>query len=67
MVNSTIVQHAPVGEGRRGMHSATAGYWNLERDGMWNYKFDGSGVTMEGTGRGLGLDVVVSVIWVAIA
>ncbi|KAI9787800.1 MAG: hypothetical protein M1816_007448 [Peltula sp. TS41687] len=93
IVNSTIVQHAPTakgtttttttGEGRRGMHSATAGYWNLQKDGMWNYKLEGKGQGKgrsggeedglegvgagAGAGAGAGLDVVVSVIWVAIA
>ena len=43
---------------RRGMHSATGAYWNNERDGMWNYKYE----------RGLekGMEVVISVIWIGI-
>ena len=43
---------------RRGMHSATGAYWNNERDGMWNYKYD----------RGVekGMEVVISVIWIGI-
>ncbi|KAI9798271.1 MAG: hypothetical protein M1833_004843 [Piccolia ochrophora] len=47
---------APVG--RRGMHSATGAYWNNEKDGMWNFKFEG--------GEEKGLDVVVSVLWIAL-
>lgn len=46
-------------KGRRGMHSATGAYWNNETDGMWSWKFEG--------GEQKGMDVVVSVIWVAVA
>lgn len=46
------------GRGRRGMHSATGAYWNEETDGMWSFKWEG--------GEGRGMDVVVSVIWVAV-
>ena len=45
-------------KGRRGMHSATGAYWNNETDGMWSYKWEG--------GQGKGMDVVISVIWVAV-
>ncbi|KAI9717726.1 MAG: hypothetical protein M1828_007129 [Chrysothrix sp. TS-e1954] len=45
-------------KGRRGMHSATGAYWNDQTDGMWNFKWEG--------GEGRGMDVVVSVIWVAV-
>ncbi|KAI9722452.1 MAG: hypothetical protein M1835_003958, partial [Candelina submexicana] len=44
--------------GRRGMHSATGAYWNNERDGMWNFKYEAI--------ENRGLDVVVSIIWIAI-
>ncbi|KAI9806212.1 MAG: hypothetical protein M1825_006327 [Sarcosagium campestre] len=58
-VNSTIIQHLPgVAGGRRGMHSASGAFWNNEKDGMWNYKYDG--------GEDKGLDIVVSVLWIAI-
>lgn len=64
-VNSTIIQHqaAPKGEdsgpgGRRGMHSASGAYWNNEKDGMWNMKYDG--------GEKIGMDVVVSIMWIAV-
>lgn len=40
--------------GRRGMHSATAGYWNEKTDGMWSFKFDG---------ESKGLDVVIMLTW----
>ncbi|KAK4240201.1 dynein light chain Tctex-type [Achaetomium macrosporum] len=42
--------------GRRGMHSATGGYWNEKTDGMWSYKWDG---------EAKGLDVVIMLIWIA--
>ncbi|KAK4997204.1 Tctex-1 [Cryomyces antarcticus] len=76
-VNSTIIQHLsdpqqpttnPDTEtshpsskprvGRRGMHSATGAYWDNERDGMWSFKYEG--------GEAKGMDVVISLIWVAI-
>jgi len=44
--------------GRRGMHSATAGYWNEKTDGMWSFKFDG---------EAKGLDVVIMVIWISVS
>ncbi|ESZ97426.1 putative dynein light chain (Tctex1) [Sclerotinia borealis F-4128] len=44
--------------GRRGMHSATGAYWNEKTDGMWSFKYEG--------GEGKGLDVVISVIWIAL-
>lgn len=72
-INSTIVQHVvptsqmnkPSGtstdrkaqSGRRGMHSATGGYWNEKTDGMWSFKWDG---------EAKGLDVVVMLIWIAV-
>jgi hypothetical protein len=43
--------------GRRGMHSATGGYWNEKTDGMWSYKWDGDAK---------GLDVVIMLIWIAV-
>jgi len=43
--------------GRRGMHSATGGYWNEKTDGMWSFKYDG---------EAKGLDVVVMLIWIAV-
>jgi len=43
--------------GRRGMHSATGGYWNEKTDGMWSFKFDG---------ESKGLDVVIMLIWIAV-
>jgi len=41
------------------MHSATGAYWNNATDGMWSWKYEG--------GEAKGMDVVVSVIWIAIA
>ena len=57
------MQHAEVQEGgaamgKRGMHSASGAYWNGEKDGMWNFKYNGS--------EGKGFDVVVSVIWISV-
>jgi hypothetical protein len=43
--------------GRRGMHSATGGFWNEKTDGMWSFKFDG---------ENKGLDVVIMLIWIAV-
>lgn len=43
--------------GRRGMHSASGAYWNSEKDGMWSHKYQG--------GEGKGMDIVVSVMWIA--
>jgi len=72
-VNSTIIQHlsdpratgtdnSEVGSessvGRRGMHSAAGAYWNNEKDGMWSFKYEG--------GEKIGMDVVVSIMWIAI-
>lgn len=73
MVNSTIIQHsAPLASstngdddfapappaGRRGMNTAAGAYWNSEKDGMWNYKYEG--------GEGKGMDVVVCIMWVGL-
>jgi hypothetical protein len=44
--------------GRRGMHSATQAFWDQKSDGLWSYKYDG--------GEGKGMDVVITVIWVAV-
>ncbi|KAK3077205.1 hypothetical protein LTS18_010926, partial [Coniosporium uncinatum] len=49
---------AAAAAGRRGMHAAAGAYWNNETDGMWSYKFEGA--------EGKGMDVVVSVMWIAI-
>lgn len=72
-VNSTIIQHLsdprpagsdstasaePTKVGRRGMHSASGAYWNTDKDGMWSFKYEG--------GESKGMDVVVSVMWIAI-
>ncbi|EED23982.1 dynein light chain (Tctex1), putative [Talaromyces stipitatus ATCC 10500] len=65
-VNSTIVQQGVIdkaaagssGEiGKRGMHSASGAYWDVNRDGMWTFKYPGA--------EERGLDVVVSVTWFA--
>ncbi len=43
--------------GRRGMHSATGGFWNEKTDGMWSFKYGG---------ESKGLDVVLMLIWIAV-
>jgi hypothetical protein len=53
------VQPGAKGVGRRGMHSATGAYWNNEKDGMWSFKYE------EAAGKGM--DVVISVTWIAVA
>lgn len=44
--------------GRRGMHSASGAYWNNEKDGMWSHKYEG--------GEGRGMDIVISIMWIAV-
>lgn len=44
--------------GRRGMHSASGAYWNNEKDGMWNFKYEKA--------ESKGFDVVLSVLWISI-
>lgn len=65
VVNSTIIQHAPISSGsstdpavtgRRGMHAASGAFWNNEKDGMWSYKYSAA--------ENKGLDVVIGIIWV---
>lgn len=67
-VNSTIVQQGVIDKsqltngsggdiGQRGMHSASGAYWDVNRDGMWTFKYP--------AGAERGLDVVVSVTWFA--
>ncbi|OQE17242.1 hypothetical protein PENSTE_c021G08967 [Penicillium steckii] len=67
-VNSTIVQQGMIDKtaaadgtqtnaGKRGMHSASGAFWDVNRDGMWTFKFPGA--------EERGLDVVVSVTWFA--
>ncbi|RPA91275.1 hypothetical protein L873DRAFT_1819760 [Choiromyces venosus 120613-1] len=54
-LNSGRASNENSGVGRRGMHSACGAYWNNEKDGMWSYKYETRG-----------LDVVISVIWIAV-
>ncbi|KAJ5684709.1 dynein light chain (Tctex1) [Penicillium sp. IBT 18751x] len=67
-VNSTIVQQGMIDKsaaaqgaqsnaGKRGMHSASGAFWDVNRDGMWTFKYPGA--------EERGLDVVVSVTWFA--
>jgi len=44
--------------GRRGMHSATQAFWDQKNDGLWSFKYDG--------GEAKGMDIVVTVIWIAV-
>jgi dynein light chain Tctex-type 1 len=61
-INSIIIEHVPAssvtGIEKRGMHSAAAAYWNAEKDGMWNFKYEAAELK--------GLDVVVGIIWISI-
>ncbi|KAK9850837.1 Tctex-1 [Penicillium brevicompactum] len=68
-VNSTIVQQGLIDEsaaadgalsnaGKRGMHSASGAFWDVNRDGMWTYKYTGA--------EERGLDIVVCVTWFAV-
>ncbi|KAJ5113080.1 hypothetical protein N7456_001614 [Penicillium angulare] len=68
-VNSTIVQQGVIDKsaaaggtqnnaGKRGMHSASGAFWDVNRDGMWTYKYPGA--------EERGLDIVVSVTWFAV-
>ncbi|KAI9928578.1 hypothetical protein ASPWEDRAFT_36346 [Aspergillus wentii DTO 134E9] len=68
-VNSTIVQQGLIDKsaaadgavnnaGKRGMHSASGAFWDVNRDGMWTFKFPGA--------EEKGLDIVVSVTWFAL-
>ncbi|KAJ5160493.1 uncharacterized protein N7482_007497 [Penicillium canariense] len=68
-VNSTIVQQGVIDKtaaadgtqsnaGKRGMHSASGAFWDVNRDGMWTFKYPGA--------EERGLDVVVSVTWFAV-
>ncbi|KAI9883185.1 MAG: hypothetical protein M1823_005042 [Watsoniomyces obsoletus] len=45
-------------QARRGIHSATAGYWNAEKDGIWNFKYDASDK---------GIEVIVCVVWISLS
>ena len=40
------------------MHSACAAYWNNEKDGLFSHKYEG--------GEGKGMDIVISVMWIAV-
>ena len=43
---------------KRGMFSSVGAYWNQEKDGMWSFKHD--------AGEKLGLEIVMSIIWISI-
>jgi dynein light chain Tctex-type 1 len=63
IVNSTVIQHIgspsePEKHGRRGMHSAVGAYWNNEKDGTYSYKWEAA--------EKKGMDIVITVTWVAI-
>lgn len=68
-VNSTIVQQGVIDEsaaaegslsnaGKRGMHSASGAFWDVNKDGMWTFKYEGA--------EDKGLDVVVCVTWFSV-
>ncbi|KAG0152891.1 hypothetical protein PDIDSM_1100 [Penicillium digitatum] len=68
-VNSTIVQQGVIdpsvaadgalsNAGKRGMHSASGAFWDVNRDGMWTFKYTGA--------EERGMDVVVCVTWFSV-
>jgi hypothetical protein len=58
-VKSTIIQNSTAGgSGKRGMNSSVGAYWNNTKDGMWSYKYDAS--------EKMGIEVVITVIWIAL-
>lgn len=68
-VNSTIVQQGVIDEsaaadgtlsnaGKRGMHSASGAFWDVNRDGMWTFKYTGA--------EDRGVDIVLTVTWFAV-
>ena len=38
------------------MHAAQGAYWNVEKDGMWSYKYEAAETK--------GLDVVIGIVWI---
>jgi hypothetical protein len=40
------------------MHSASGAFWDVNRDGMWTFKYPGA--------EERGLDIVVSVTWFSV-
>ncbi|KAJ5151894.1 hypothetical protein N7492_010189 [Penicillium capsulatum] len=68
-VNSTIVQQGLIDKsaaadgtqsnaGKRGLHCASGAFWDVNRDGMWTFKYPGA--------EERGLDVVITVTWFAV-
>lgn len=68
-MNSTIVQQGVIdpsvaadgalsNAGKRGMHSASGAFWDVNRDGMWTFKYTGA--------EDRGMDVVVCVTWFSV-
>lgn len=39
--------------GPKGIRTTSGAYWNSEKDGIWNYKYEGKGV-----------DAILSIAWV---
>lgn len=61
VASNDVSQEVTGGEsavGRRGMHSASGAYWNNEKDGMWNFKYEKA--------ESKGFDVVLSILWISI-
>ena len=42
---------------KKGMHAARGAYWNNEKDGSWNYKYDQADTK--------GFDVIIGIIWIS--
>jgi dynein light chain Tctex-type 1 len=47
----TLLDHHA--SGPKGIRTTSGAYWNSEKDGMWNYKFEGTGV-----------DAIISIAWI---
>ena len=63
IANSTVIQHIgssaePEKHGRRGMHSAVGAFWNNEKDGTYSYKWEAA--------EKKGMDIVITITWIAI-
>ncbi|OJD26283.1 hypothetical protein ACJ73_02339 [Blastomyces percursus] len=63
-VNCTIIQQGVTAPetpesrekaGKRGMHSASGAYWDVNRDGMWTFKYPNA--------EDKGLDLVLNIVW----
>lgn len=47
----TLLDQLP--SGPKGIRTSSGAYWNSEKDGLWNFKYEGKGV-----------DAIVSIAWI---